>query len=134
LKAKIISRRGFLRGFGSIIVILVGYLWFRIIKKDKEDNNKRNIRVTIPFELAEGISFHDYFIIYNESGNISIFSSKCTHLGCKINKSENNVLICACHGSRFSFDGKVINGPASKDLQKLFFEVDKNKNKIVIYI
>jgi hypothetical protein len=26
---------------------------------------------------------------------------------------------CPCHGSRFSFDGKVLTGPADHDLEKI---------------
>ncbi|MBO5726746.1 MAG: FAD-dependent oxidoreductase [Clostridia bacterium] len=43
---------------------------------------------------------------------------RCTHLGCalKWNKDEHSG-DCACHGSRFSGDGTVLNNPANKDLQ-----------------
>lgn len=42
---------------------------------------------------------------------------KCTHLGCMLhlNTAENS-WDCPCHGSRFSKDGKVLNGPAVKPL------------------
>lgn len=41
---------------------------------------------------------------------------RCTHLGCtlKWNKDEHS-WDCACHGSRFSEEGKVLDGPANKD-------------------
>lgn len=42
---------------------------------------------------------------------------RCSHLGCalKYNKSEHS-WDCACHGSRFTLDGKLINNPATKDI------------------
>lgn len=43
---------------------------------------------------------------------------RCPHLGCalKYNKAEHS-WDCACHGSRFSEDGKVLSGPANGDLK-----------------
>lgn len=43
----------------------------------------------------------------------------CTHLGCALNyNSDEDTLECPCHGSRFTKDGKLINGPAQYDLKK----------------
>jgi hypothetical protein len=45
-------------------------------------------------------------------------SKRCSHLGCalKWNAAEHS-WDCACHGSRFTEDGSVINNPANKDLR-----------------
>ena len=44
---------------------------------------------------------------------------RCPHLGCalKYNKEEHS-WDCACHGSRFAEDGRVLNNPANADLKK----------------
>ena len=43
----------------------------------------------------------------------------CTHLGCKLSWNPiEEVWECACHGSKFSKRGFVIEGPAIKDLEK----------------
>lgn len=52
--------------------------------------------------------------------NLATFSKKrCPHLGCalKWNAYEHS-WDCPCHGSRFTEDGRVINGPANGDLKK----------------
>ena len=43
---------------------------------------------------------------------------RCPHLGCalKYNKCEHS-WDCACHGSRFSQDGKLLDNPANNDLK-----------------
>ena len=43
---------------------------------------------------------------------------RCTHMGCALhwNKQERS-WDCACHGSRFTEDGKVLNNPARKKLR-----------------
>ncbi|MDP2947658.1 MAG: FAD-dependent oxidoreductase, partial [Nanoarchaeota archaeon] len=52
-------------------------------------------------------------------GNIHSFNPYCTHMGCLISwNSAEKSWDCPCHGSRFTADGKIINGPALKDLKK----------------
>lgn len=53
-------------------------------------------------------------------GALHLLNPACTHTGCNVqwNGSEKS-WDCPCHGSRFSIDGKVLNGPATKDLQKI---------------
>ena len=45
---------------------------------------------------------------------------RCTHLGCalKYNKEEHT-WDCPCHGSRFSENGKLIDNPATRDINEL---------------
>lgn len=56
-------------------------------------------------------------------GEVHAVSLTCTHLGCTVhwNDAEQS-WDCPCHGSRFSTDGHVLNGPASKNLDRL--EID----------
>lgn len=35
----------------------------------------------------------------------------CTHQGCDAGVTTTNIVECPCHGSRFTSDGTVINGP-----------------------
>jgi glycine/D-amino acid oxidase-like deaminating enzyme/nitrite reductase/ring-hydroxylating ferredoxin subunit len=54
----------------------------------------------------------------DHKGQLHTYSAVCTHLGCTLtwNNSEKS-FDCPCHGSRFSFSGNVINGPANTALE-----------------
>lgn len=51
-----------------------------------------------------------------------VLGTECNHLNCGVNRNGEGYL-CPCHGSKFSFDGKLQEGPASADLPSYAFEV-----------
>jgi glycine/D-amino acid oxidase-like deaminating enzyme/nitrite reductase/ring-hydroxylating ferredoxin subunit len=55
---------------------------------------------------------------YRDSrGQLFLVSAECTHLKCMVTwNNDEKSWDCPCHGSRFTFSGKVINGPANEDL------------------
>jgi nitrite reductase/ring-hydroxylating ferredoxin subunit len=55
----------------------------------------------------------------DQNGQVSAVSAVCTHLGChvKFNEAEKT-WDCPCHGSRFSSDGEVLDGPAIRGLPR----------------
>ncbi|TMI97477.1 MAG: FAD-dependent oxidoreductase [Bacteroidetes bacterium] len=56
----------------------------------------------------------------DEHGELHAINPMCTHMKCSV--AWNNVeqtWDCPCHGSRFSFEGKVLTGPADHDLEKI---------------
>ena len=53
----------------------------------------------------------------DEQGKIHERLAKCPHLGCVVHwNPAETTWDCPCHGSRFDPYGKVINGPANRDL------------------
>jgi Rieske Fe-S protein len=53
----------------------------------------------------------------DEKGVLHKMSAVCPHLGCLVNwNGTEKTWDCPCHGSRFSAEGKVLNGPANTDL------------------
>lgn len=55
----------------------------------------------------------------DKTGNLHIVSAVCPHMGCVVhwNFAEQS-WDCPCHGSRFSFDGEVLEGPSIDGLKK----------------
>lgn len=67
--------------------------------------------------LREGLS--KVAVYRDDLGVLHRFSAVCPHLGCIVqwNPTEKT-WDCPCHGSRFDREGKVMVGPANRDLDK----------------
>lgn len=56
----------------------------------------------------------------DERGEIHKCSAVCSHLGCVVDWNDlEKSWDCPCHGSRFDPYGKVVNGPAISDLERI---------------
>jgi glycine/D-amino acid oxidase-like deaminating enzyme/nitrite reductase/ring-hydroxylating ferredoxin subunit len=55
----------------------------------------------------------------DDSGQVHAVSARCTHMGCLVafNRAER-AWECPCHGSRFGTDGEIVQGPATRPLEK----------------
>ena len=53
----------------------------------------------------------------DEEGRVHAVSATCTHLGCTVGfNAAEATWDCPCHGSRFTTEGAVLQGPAAKNL------------------
>lgn len=53
----------------------------------------------------------------DEKGTLHVVDTTCTHMGCELQwNSAEKSWDCPCHGSRFSYEGDVLEGPAVKPL------------------
>ncbi len=67
--------------------------------------------------IREGVS--KIAVRRDENGNIHRRSAVCPHLGCIVAwNSTERTWDCPCHGSRFSAEGRVYQGPANSDLSE----------------
>lgn len=85
----------------------------------------------IDVEPGEGkiveINGRKYGAYRDDEGELHIVDSTCTHVGCELtwNDAEKS-WDCACHGSRFTYDGDILEGPATHKLHRY----GEGKNKI----
>lgn len=63
---------------------------------------------------------------YKDSeGCVHLVDTTCTHLYCEVEWNDGDrTWDCPCHGSRFGYDGKVVEGPADRPLTNLSDELE----------
>jgi nitrite reductase/ring-hydroxylating ferredoxin subunit len=63
------------------------------------------------------INKEKYGAYCDDNSELHLVSAKCTHLGCTVKwNNDEKSWDCPCHGSRFTYEGKVLNGPANVNL------------------
>jgi glycine/D-amino acid oxidase-like deaminating enzyme/nitrite reductase/ring-hydroxylating ferredoxin subunit len=85
----------------------------------------RDVETTRTFDVKSGegkiveVDGRKMACYRDESGGLHAVSPICTHMRCDVawNNSERS-WDCPCHGSRFTPDGEVLNGPAKVPLEK----------------
>lgn len=95
-----------------------------IIGKIKSGENQINI------QSGEGkiveLDGGKYGAYKDDNGILHIVDITCTHVGCELkwNDAEKS-WDCPCHGSRFTYYGEILNGPATQSLN--YYKEGKNK-------
>lgn len=63
----------------------------------------------------------------DEKGVLHIVDTTCTHVGCELKWNDaEKTWDCPCHGSRFTYDGDIVEGPAHYPLKHL----DEGRNNV----
>lgn len=68
------------------------------------------------------------WVVKKSDSEVVAFAPQCTHLGCAYRWEENKkTFLCPCHTSNFDLEGKVIDGPAPRPLDRYQVRVDGQK-------
>jgi Rieske Fe-S protein len=118
-------------------LLLIAVFAYPVIKFVGYKTPRKKERIRVYKELAPGrFSVERDFIIFEGDSGPWAVSRKCTHLGCRVNISEEEgILLCPCHQSRYSFAGKLLKGPAQRDLPTYTVEkmTGSEKGYVVIF-
>lgn len=136
------KRKQFFETFGSAIVgipITFGLLhscsgiYYAAVKEDGEKitiaknefiPEKKNRATEREFVLIQNNKYGFPICLYKISDNNYIASLlKCTHRGCELNVG-GGIYSCPCHGSQFSTEGTVLQGPAEQKLKTFTIKTD----------
>ena len=109
------GRRDLLRA-----LLLTPLLWPLGAMLERLREQRRPASLALPAELPQGLSVAGSAIVYRGAdGTVQAWSARCTHLGCRLDRVVDGVVVCPCHGSRFDAAGRVLAGPATRSLQAL---------------
>lgn len=79
----------------------------------------KHVDIDSYIDIAKGtakiieIDHSQYGAYRDEEGILHIVDITCTHMGCKLKwNSAEKSWDCPCHGSRFSYEGEILEGPA----------------------
>lgn len=77
-------------------------------------------------ELSEGeakvakYNGESYAVYKEKGGELHLLKSTCPHARCEVRWNSAEISWdCPCHGSRFNVNGKMLTGPAVKNLQRI---------------
>jgi cytochrome b6-f complex iron-sulfur subunit len=97
------------------------------VKKTEFDNKDKKRKFVIV--KNEKLSYPVYL---SRTGDdiYKALSMECTHKSCEL-QPQGNYLVCPCHGSEFTREGKVQNPPAEQDLHT-FKIITDNENIFIL--
>lgn len=68
------------------------------------------------------------WVVRTDQNQVVAFSPACTHLGCPYHWEPSvKTFVCPCHSSLFAIDGKVLQGPAPRPLDRYISKVEDGK-------
>ena len=79
------------------------------------------------------LSGKEVLLIRDTEKSVRGLSPKCTHQNCYVSYNKKTKKVdCDCHGSSFDLSGKVLTGPATKDLKQ--YAANLSEGRIVISV
>jgi Rieske Fe-S protein len=127
-----IGRRKMILAMGWLTLLPLAGLWGIMVRREQVHQAGR-ISILDVRDIPEGGSYHGDFWIRKEQENIYVYSTRCSHLGCKVQPGNDGRLHCPCHGSEFDQkDGSVLAGPAGKPLEMLDYTIEDDL--LTVYI
>ncbi|WP_321368655.1 Rieske (2Fe-2S) protein [uncultured Draconibacterium sp.] len=124
------NRRVFLKVAVAGFVAFFLFIWNKLTLRHIETSGAEE--ALVPLNKNKEVQFFDKYIIVNADNKTTVFSSNCSHLGCKIDKMANGKLVCPCHGSEYDLQGQVIKGPAYKNLTVVNSTISEDGKSIIV--
>jgi Rieske Fe-S protein len=134
------NRRKFVRRLSSAAAgasctaLLVGCAGLPYVSAAPVDRGIRILRADLDgldYAFVETASRSSPVFLSRTGTGFAAVSTRCTHRGCTVSP-EAGILACPCHGSRFEFDGSLLEGPAPRPLES--FQLEEAADHITILV
>lgn len=116
-----LNRRSFIKNGARILALLAGGLALGSLLRQlfpRSVGHKKRIKVGRPNEYpVDTFTFieEQKLYLYRDHEGVRVVSAVCTHLGCILDNVEEG-FTCPCHGSCYDREGKILSGPAPRNL------------------
>lgn len=126
-----LTRRSFFRLFAVSGTALLAWVWYKLA--DNESDRYKQMYFRHEEAIPVGVSYFGKYYLYRDAKGVRAFSTRCTHAGCRLGESRNQVMQCGCHGSQFeAATGRALRGPAIRPLQELDCRFDAAAGQWVV--
>jgi len=125
-----LSWSGLILYLGVFLAAVLRFIWPRVSSRPA-----MSVQVGLPDDYRPGDVVYlrglKLFIIRDEKGFYSL-SARCTHLGCLVVWNPDHYLfLCPCHGGKFDFEGRNVEGPPHRPLDVFALRLDNNGYLVV---
>lgn len=112
-----------------------GKTWSEVGNASELQSITTPVKKLVNFEQQDGwrrtVSQKPVYVVKDANGRIAVLSAVCTHLGCTVPWIEDqNRFICPCHKGTFESTGKVVGGPAPRDMDALPMKIEDGVVKV----
>ncbi|MCE1197943.1 MAG: Rieske (2Fe-2S) protein [Marinilabiliales bacterium] len=116
-----VSRSQFIRLISFLPVAFAMWLWYQLTRSGRVVTGRYRHPATLPM----GVTFAGAYFLFRDGSGVKAFSTRCTHAGCRLERSSGNRILCSCHGSAFdAATGLVAKGPAYRSLESIDCQQD----------
>ena len=130
------GRRGALQRLGACILGLAsGARLAQAQKKLALSLDKAEKLKTPGGSVVLKIQGRDLLFIRESEESVRVLDPTCSHKKCTVeyNKDKQRI-VCPCHSSNYTLEGKVLNGPAEKPLQVFEATLDEQKSRVIFSV
>jgi len=125
-----------LAGIGAALTAMAGWPLLRFLAPSGSNEGTGSVEISRAGLKPGSAHFFEYqgrpaVLLQPQPGEFVALTAVCTHLGCIVKwVKDQQLLVCPCHGGRFSVDGNVVSGPPPSPLKS--YPVAVNADTVIV--